>query len=125
MRGDALEAAQILWCYERAQPLAEQGEVVLCLEEKPNIQVLERRCPTYRVRPGLIEKREFEYKRHGTVNFLVKLEVHTGPACPAPWRRTGAPGCRCPTRPPEMPGGGRTEQPGIDASRQPLSSSQP
>jgi transposase len=52
--------------------------VVLCLDEKPNIQVLERRCPTYRVRPGLIEKREFEYVRHGTVNFLVKLEVHTG-----------------------------------------------
>lgn len=72
------KAAQILWCYERAQLLAEQGEVVLCLDEKPNIQVLERRCPTYRVRPSLIEKREFEYKRHGTVNFLVKLEVHTG-----------------------------------------------
>lgn len=72
------KAAQILWCYERAQALAEQGQVVLCLDEKPNIQVLERRCPTYRVRPGLIEKREFEYVRHGTVNFLVKLEVHTG-----------------------------------------------
>jgi hypothetical protein len=72
------KAAQIIWCYERAQALAEQGEVVLCLDEKPNIQVLERRCPSYRVRPGLIEKREFEYKRHGTVNFLVKLEVHTG-----------------------------------------------
>jgi len=50
------KAAQIIWCYERAQALAEQGEVVLCLDEKPNIQVLERRCPTYRVRPGLIEK---------------------------------------------------------------------
>ena len=62
------KAAQIIWCYERAQALAEQGEVVLCLDEKPNIQVLERRCPSYRVRPGLIEKREFEYKRHGTVS---------------------------------------------------------
>jgi hypothetical protein len=72
------KAAQVLWCYERARILAERGEVVLCLDEKPNIQVLERRCFTRPVRPGLIEKREFEYVRHGTVNFLVKLEVHTG-----------------------------------------------
>ncbi|ATB28123.1 endonuclease DDE [Melittangium boletus DSM 14713] len=72
------KAASILWCYERARSLAERGEVVLCLDEKPNIQVLERRCFTRPMRPGLIEKREFEYIRHGTVNFLVKLEVHTG-----------------------------------------------
>ncbi|MFY0577352.1 hypothetical protein ACN28S_26240 [Cystobacter fuscus] len=30
------------------------------------------------MRPGLIERQEFEYVRHGTVNFLVKLVVHTG-----------------------------------------------
>lgn len=72
------QAAQVLWCYERAQALAERGEVVLCLDEKPNIQVLERRCPTRPGRPGHIERREFEYVRHGTVNFLVKLVVHTG-----------------------------------------------
>jgi hypothetical protein len=29
------------------------------------------------MRPGLIEKQEFEYTRHGTVNFLVKWVVHT------------------------------------------------
>ena len=34
------KAAQVLWCYEQAQRLAERGEVVLCLDEKPNIQVL-------------------------------------------------------------------------------------
>jgi len=72
------QAAQVLWCYERAQALAERGEVVLCLDEKPNIQVLERRCPTRFMRPGHIERREFEYIRHGTVNFLVKLVVHSG-----------------------------------------------
>jgi len=72
------QAAQVLWCYERAQALAERGEVVLCLDEKPNIQVLERRCPTRSMRPGHLERREFEYLRHGTVNFLVKLVVHSG-----------------------------------------------
>lgn len=72
------KAAQVLWCYERVQALAERGEVVLCVDEKPNIQVLERRCPTRPMRPGRIERREFEYVRHGTVNFLVKLDVLSG-----------------------------------------------
>ncbi|MFL5343898.1 MAG: IS630 family transposase [Hyalangium sp.] len=72
------QAAKVLWCYEHAQALAQRGEVVLCLDEKPNIQVLERRCPTRAMRPGRIEAQEFEYVRHGTVNFLVKLVVHTG-----------------------------------------------
>lgn len=72
------QAAQVLWCYERAQALAGRGEVVLCLDEKPNIQVLERRCPTRSMKPSHIERREFEYVRHGTVNFLVELVVHTG-----------------------------------------------
>ncbi len=71
-------AARVLWCYERAEDLAEKGEIVLCLDEKPNLQVLERRRPTQRMRPGQIERQEFEYIRHGTVNFLVALIVHTG-----------------------------------------------
>jgi hypothetical protein len=71
-------AAQVLWCYERAWDLAEKHEVVLCLDEKPNIQALERRCPTQSMLPGQIERQEFEYIRHGTVNFLVVLVVHTG-----------------------------------------------
>jgi hypothetical protein len=72
------KAAQVLWCYERAHALAERGEVVLCVDEKPNIQVLERTHPTRLMKPGRIQQREFEYTRHGTVNFLVKLVVHSG-----------------------------------------------
>lgn len=71
-------AARILWCYERAQDLASAGELVVCLDEMPNLQALERRCPTRLMRPGQIERREFEYIRHGTVNFLAALVVHTG-----------------------------------------------
>ncbi|WP_437752156.1 hypothetical protein [Sorangium sp. So ce1389] len=71
-------AAQILWCYENAADLAKKHEVVLCLDEKPNIQVLERRRPTLPMRTSEIERREFEYIRHGTVNFMVVLVVHTG-----------------------------------------------
>jgi hypothetical protein len=71
-------AAQILWCYENVANLAEKGEVVLCLDEKPNLQVLERRRPTRAMSTGQIERQEFEYIRHGTVNFAVVLVVLTG-----------------------------------------------
>src|SRR5262245_38048473 len=62
-------AARILWLYERVDWLVERDEVILALDEKPNIQVLERCHPTCLVRSGKIERREFEYIRHGTVNF--------------------------------------------------------
>lgn len=71
-------AARILWLYERVKWLYEHGEVILALDEKPNIQVLERCAPRRLMRPGEIERQEFEYIRHGTVNFLVALVVHSG-----------------------------------------------
>jgi hypothetical protein len=71
-------AAQVFWCYENVVNLAEKGEVVLCLDEKPNLQVLERRCRTRPMNAGQIERQEFEYIRHGTVNFVVVLVVLTG-----------------------------------------------
>ncbi|MCI0562882.1 MAG: transposase [Nitrososphaera sp.] len=39
-------------------------------------EALERKI--YPMRAGQIERQEFEYERHGTVNFLVELVVHTG-----------------------------------------------
>jgi DDE superfamily endonuclease len=71
-------AARILWLYERVDWLHERDEVVLALDEKPNLQVLGRRAPTRLMRPGEIERQEFEYIRHGTVNFLAALVVHSG-----------------------------------------------
>jgi len=71
-------AADVLWCYENVQDLAKKGEVVICLDEMPSLKALERVRPTRPMRPGLIERREFEYIRHGTVNFLAALIVHSG-----------------------------------------------
>lgn len=71
-------AAKILWCYERVQRLYHRGELVICMDEKPNIQALSRCASTQPVRPGQIERREFEYKRHGTVTFLVSFNVYSG-----------------------------------------------
>lgn len=70
-------AVKILWCYTYADHLARQGHWVVCADELPNFQVLER-VPIRRALPGSIEQREFEYKRHGTVTVLVFLIVHTG-----------------------------------------------
>lgn len=70
-------AEKVLWCYANAERLAQQGIWVVCTDEMPNKQVLERN-PIRRAIPGSIEQREFEYTRHGTVNLLTFLVVHTG-----------------------------------------------
>jgi hypothetical protein len=70
-------AEKVLWCYGNAERLAHQGIWTVAVDEVPNFQVLERK-PTRRAIPGSIEQREFEYIRHGTVNLLLFLVVHTG-----------------------------------------------
>jgi transposase len=70
-------AEQVLWCYGNASRLAEQGIWVVCVDEVPTFQILERH-PIRRAIPGSIEHQEFDYTRHGTVNMLVFLVVHTG-----------------------------------------------
>jgi transposase len=70
-------AEQVLWCYANAARLAERGIWVVCVDEIPTFQVLER-DPIRRAIPGSIEQQEFDYTRHGTVNLLVFLVVHSG-----------------------------------------------
>jgi transposase len=70
-------AEQVLWCYANAARLAAEGIWVVCVDEIPTFQVLERN-PIRRAIPGSIEQQEFDYIRHGTVNMLVFLVVHSG-----------------------------------------------
>jgi hypothetical protein len=70
-------AVRVLWCYTYADYLAQRGYGVVCSDELPNFQVWER-TPIRRAIPGAIERREFEYQRHGTVTVLVFLVVSTG-----------------------------------------------
>ena len=72
------KATRVLWYYERAESLWRDGVAVVCLDEKPNIQALGRRLPDIAAAPGRVRRREFEYKRHGTVNLLLALVVATG-----------------------------------------------
>jgi DDE superfamily endonuclease len=69
---------KILWYYRRIQSLWQRGEVVLAVDEKPNIQVLERAAPNQSMQPGQIERQEFEYQRHGTLILLAGLTVYNG-----------------------------------------------
>jgi hypothetical protein len=68
-------AAKVLWCYEAVDWLYRRGEVVICMDEKPNLQALRRIAPTQPMSPGYIERREFEYERKGILHFLVAFNV--------------------------------------------------
>ena len=70
-------AEKVLWCYGNARRLAANGLWVVCVDEIPNFQILERR-PIRRAISGSIEHQEFEYVRHGTINLLLFLIVHSG-----------------------------------------------
>ena len=50
----------------------------VCLDEMTGIQALERIAPTLPMRPGHVERREFEYKRHGTQTLIACFDVATG-----------------------------------------------
>ena len=54
------------------------GDTVLCIDEKTGMQALEHKYPFKVPSRGKPGRREFEYKRHGTVNVLVFFVVHSG-----------------------------------------------
>ena len=52
--------------------------MVLCVDEKPQAQALERKAPVLPLRPGVPEKRSHDYIRHGTTSLFAALEAATG-----------------------------------------------
>jgi transposase len=52
--------------------------VVLCVDEKSQIQALDRTQPLLPMRPGQIERRSHDYVRHGTLSLFAALDVATG-----------------------------------------------
>jgi len=52
--------------------------VVVCVDEKPQIQALEGSAPTLTIRPGRPEAASFDYVRHGTTTLFAALEVAAG-----------------------------------------------
>src|SRR5574341_278618 len=51
--------------------------LVLCVDEKSQIQALDRTQPLLPMRPGQAERRTHDYKRHGTTSLFAALELKT------------------------------------------------
>jgi hypothetical protein len=64
--------------YEQAGQLAEQGIHLVSTDEKTGIQALERLHPDIPMGPGAVQRREYEYTRHGTLCLTANLEVWCG-----------------------------------------------
>ena len=52
--------------------------VVLCVDEKSQIQALDRSQPLLPMRPGQAARRSHDYKRHGTTSLFAALDIATG-----------------------------------------------
>ena len=52
--------------------------VVLCVDEKSQIQALDRTQPLLPMAPGIAERRSHDYVRHGTTSLFAALDVATG-----------------------------------------------
>jgi transposase len=52
--------------------------LVLCVDEKSQIQALDRTQPLLPMRPGQAERRSHDYKRHGTTSLFAALDIATG-----------------------------------------------
>ena len=57
--------------------------VVVCVDEKTQVQALDSTQPLLPMRPGQIERRTHDYKRNGTVQLYAALEVHAGRVIPS------------------------------------------
>ena len=52
--------------------------LVLCVDEKSQIQALDRTQPLLPLQPGQVERRTHDYRRHGTISLFAALNVATG-----------------------------------------------
>ena len=51
---------------------------MLCVDEKSQIQALDRTAPTLPLRPGLPERQTYDYKRHGTTTLFAAFNILNG-----------------------------------------------
>ena len=55
-----------------------ENAIVLCVDEKSQIQALDRTVPVLPMQPGKIERRSHDYYRHGTSTLFAALDIATG-----------------------------------------------
>jgi len=74
----AQRSQSICSLYLNALDLHEQGIHLFSVDEKTGIQALQRAAPTLPMKPGLIERQEHNYIRHGTQVLIANFEIATG-----------------------------------------------
>jgi hypothetical protein len=72
------KAHLICQLYVNALRFYQEGRLVICVDEKTGMQILQRKYPTQLVQAGQPEKREHEYIRHGVRAWLASFLVPTG-----------------------------------------------
>jgi transposase len=72
------KVADINGVYKDAPEKAKQGQRFESVDEMTGVQALERKHPGLPMLPGKVERREFEYIRHGTLSFTCNFDVVTG-----------------------------------------------
>lgn len=77
--------ADVCAVYRTAAERATRGERTVSTDELTGVQALERAAPDLPLAPGKVQRREFEYVRHGTLSFMINFDVVSGavvsPSC--------------------------------------------
>ena len=71
--------------YRAAPALAARGDRVVTTDELTGVQALERKHAGLPLAPGKVERREFDYLRHGTCTAILSRDVVTGQVIAPPW----------------------------------------
>lgn len=74
----AAQVETVCTLYAYAPLLHQMGGHVVSCDELTAIQALERTAPTRAMQSGQVERREFEYVRHGTLSLITNFEIATG-----------------------------------------------
>lgn len=83
-RTETFKLSRYPLCIEKARDIVglymnpPDRALVLCVDEKSQIQALDRTQPLLPMRPGQAERRSHDYKRHGTTSLFAALDVKTG-----------------------------------------------
>lgn len=72
------KVAEVCQVYQLAPERNTHGERTVSTDELTGVQALERKHPGLPMAPGKVERREFEYIRHGTRTFILSRDVVTG-----------------------------------------------
>jgi putative transposase len=72
------QVKEISELYLTAEERAQQGERTISTDELSGIQALERKVPSLPLAKGKVQRREFEYVRHGTQTLIANFDVATG-----------------------------------------------